>query len=32
MSEFLVTWFAQEDGAIILAVPDKKSPNGAKLI
>jgi tRNA-binding protein len=32
MSEFLVTGFTQEDGAIVLAVPDKKSLNGAKLI
>ena len=31
MSEFLVTGFVQEDGAVILAVPDKKSINGAKL-
>ena len=31
MSEFLVTGFVQEDGAVILAVPDKKSTNGAKL-
>ena len=32
MSEFLVTGFAQEDGAIILAIPDKVAGNGTKLI
>lgn len=32
MSECLVTGFAQQDGSIILAVPDKKVTNGAKLI
>ena len=32
MSEFLVTGFAQEDWAIILAVPDKKLSSGVKLI
>jgi len=32
MSECLVTGFAQQDGSIILAVPDKKVANGAKLI
>jgi len=31
MLEFLVTGFVQEDGAVVLAVPDKKSINGAKL-
>ena len=31
MSEFLVTGFVQENGAVILAVPDKKSVNGSKL-
>ncbi len=31
ISEFLVTGFVQENGAVILAVPDKKSINGAKL-
>ena len=31
MSEFLVTGFVQENGAVILAVPDKKSSNGSKL-
>jgi len=32
MSECLVTGFAAEDGHIVLAVPDGKVPNGAKLI
>lgn len=32
MSECLVTGFAQEDGSIVLAVPDKKVANGAKLL
>ena len=31
MSEFLVTGFVQENGEVILAVPDKKSFNGLKL-
>ncbi|MDR1360437.1 MAG: tRNA-binding protein [Deltaproteobacteria bacterium] len=31
-SEFLLTGFAREDGAIILAVPDLPAPNGARLI
>ena len=31
MSECLVTGFHQENGAVILAVPDQKSPNGARL-
>lgn len=31
ISEFLITGFARKDGAIILAVPDKLSINGAKL-
>lgn len=30
-SEFLLTGFADENGHIVLAVPDKKTPNGAKL-
>lgn len=30
-SEFLLTGFAREDGAIVLAVPDKSTPDGAKL-
>lgn len=28
VSEFLVTGFVQEDGSVVLAVPDKKSSNG----
>lgn len=31
-SEFLTTGFADSDGAIVLAVPDKQVPNGAKLM
>jgi len=31
MSEFLLTGFTQDDGAVVLAVPDKQSFNGAKL-
>lgn len=31
VSECLVTGFADPDGAVILCVPDKPSPNGAKL-
>ncbi len=30
-SEFLLTGFADERGRIIMAVPDKAAPNGAKL-
>ncbi len=31
ISEFLVTGFVQENGSVVLAVPDKKLFNGAKL-
>ena len=31
LSEILTTGFADESGAVVLAVPDKKVPNGAKL-
>ncbi len=30
-SEFLVTGFYREDGSVVLAVPDKDVPDGAKL-
>ena len=30
MSECLVTGFVQDDGSIILAVPDKKAANGSR--
>ena len=32
MSECLITGFYREDGAVVLAVPDQKVPNGAKLV
>lgn len=31
LSECLITGFYREDGTVILAVPDKPVPNGAKL-
>lgn len=31
ISEFLTTGFYREDGSVVLAVPDKEIPNGAKL-
>ena len=31
LSDFLVTGLYREDGAVVLAVPDQRVPNGAKL-
>lgn len=32
MSEFLLTGFTDENGAIVIAVPERPVPNGAKLL
>ncbi|MDL2316768.1 tRNA-binding protein [Desulfovibrio sp. OttesenSCG-928-A18] len=32
MSEFLLTGFADAEGAIVIAVPERPVPNGAKLM
>lgn len=32
MSEFLCTGFYREDGSVILAIPERDVPNGAKLV
>jgi len=32
ISEFLITGFVQGDGEVVLAVPDKKSKDGCKLV
>jgi tRNA-binding protein len=31
MSEFLLTWFIQDDNFVVLAIPDKKVKNGLRL-
>ena len=31
MSEFLLTGFQKDDGAIVLVIPEQDAPNGAKL-
>lgn len=32
ISEFLLTGFHNEEGAIVIAVPERAAPNGAKLL
>ncbi len=32
MSEFLLTGFYREDGAVVMAVPERRVPDGAELV